>query len=231
MQYHLAQALQSLSIIMGGTIPFGPPPSQIPYPETKSSSATPHRTNIHPPWPPYTPHHQRLANYETPQSAASAPPTSSPPGSDYSDEGSSPIKSSGYDRGRPHSISRQRASPRLRSAIRGSRSRSHSKIRLRRRVSFSSPEAVHIEDTVYEVVHNDSRQSSDYEESDTYDEGRQLRSMPHLRSEIRAQTPGPPSAEPPYEGRRAHYENIRPRLSSNKREQAKSRTRASGIAR
>lgn len=201
MHYHLAQALQSLSIIMGGAMPFSPSNGLPNNLDVRSTVASHHSNgNAHAPWPPYTPHHQRFyTTSETPQSAASAPPTSSPLGSDYSEEASSsPTKySHEHERGRPVSVTRHSGGTRLKSAIRNSRSRSRSKARLRRRVSFSSPEAVHIEESLEEIVYSDERQLS--EDSEVYDEdsdtGQHSNQSAHPHRIIRAQTPGPPGGE------------------------------------
>ncbi|THH11152.1 hypothetical protein EW145_g828 [Phellinidium pouzarii] len=164
-QYHLAQALQSLSVLMGGAFPFKPSSlhgahTPHPFPTVQSPG------NPHYPWPPYTPRHcNDYPDVLTPQSAASAPPTSSPVGSNYSDSlPSSPIKQhTELNRSRSRSISRGRSGVRPRSAIRGSSAPSRSRSLVQRRVSFSSPEAIHIED----VIRDDNPlQTSSAEDSD-----------------------------------------------------------------
>ncbi|KAI5122790.1 hypothetical protein M0805_000134 [Coniferiporia weirii] len=192
-QYHLAQALQSLSILMGGTFPFPPLPPQgssLPLaPSSAQMSGHSHRA-----WPPYTPRHRiPREDVQTPQSAASAPPTSSPVGSDYSDSlPSSPIKQHAeLTRGRSRSVSRTNT-VRLKSAIRGL---SRSKSRLRRRVSFSSPEAFLIEDVVDDNLLQTSG-AEDPDEDPGSDDDQDNRSepvrAPRSRLNIRAETPGPP---------------------------------------
>ena len=199
-QYHLAQALQSLSILMGGTLPF--PTSPI---HATPVHHQPHfsQNGHHQPWPPYTPRHQNQhIPFETPQSVATGPPSSPPLGSDYSDSvPSSPTKRPTRERGRSHVQSSSPTRNRPKSAIRGSTTHPRSRSRGSRRVSFSSPEATQIDDSAYIYASDNVIEvaSSGGEDSDF--ERRRLRREEHSslslqlrtpRRGMRAQTPGPP---------------------------------------
>ncbi|KAL5525766.1 hypothetical protein ACEPAG_7103 [Sanghuangporus baumii] len=140
--------------------------------------------------------------FDTPQSVATEPPSSSPLGSDYSDSmPSSPTKRSIRERGRSQMQSSSPTKKRPKSAIRESRTRSRSRSRSSLRVSFSSPEATQIEDHAYVYASDNVIEigSSDGEDSDF--EKRRLRREEHTsrslqlqspRRHVRAQTPGPP---------------------------------------
>ena len=138
----------------------------------------------------------------TPQSRATAPPTSSPVRSDYDRHSSSPIKHTGLERGRAKSRPRaSKAEPR-KSSIRARSASSTSVSRTRRRVSFSTPEAIQIEDHAYEFF-SSSEMDSDtgFGDNDVRHTNRHVlrnshavspESSPRQRGVMRAQTPGPP---------------------------------------
>ncbi|KLO11472.1 hypothetical protein SCHPADRAFT_998878 [Schizopora paradoxa] len=174
-QYQLAHALHTISAIMGGGMPPFPPPGHNPH------SAYPH-------WTPRTPsrRHSQSDVLETPQSLASDPPLSSPVDSETSEthSSSSPNKFESPTRGRSKGRSRPPTPPRPRSAIRGANSKPRSPFKIRRQVSFSSPEAVEID--IEGVLPSSSDIEDDHEQSSDDETDH------HVRSPMRAQTPGPP---------------------------------------
>lgn len=178
---------------MGGSLPYSLPTN--PEHQTYDHPGNLHTQHMQLPTTPRRRH--RDFAFGTPSSGAAAPPTSSPVGSDYSDSlPSSPVKYSDRSRHMSRSQVRDYSIERPRSAMR-SVSRPRSRRYVERRVSFSSPEATHIEDSPVEESYSESR--SDQEEDDAVsNRPRQGRGLTPARSlsnkqleEIRYHTPVP----------------------------------------
>ena len=189
----IAQNLQNLTALLGGSLVSGQAAlSQLGG--LAQAPVTPHTSRYY--------HH---GHTQTPQSGAPAPPTSSPLGSEYSDlPSSSPLKYDAQERGRSRSLSQHDSPRRPKSALRN-RSRSSKGRSLPRRVSFSSPEAIHINDEAF-VSQSSGLEDSDIATNVSRNHRRRIsghdyhhensQSYPHglssRRGSMRAQTPGPP---------------------------------------